>query len=271
MTQQVGFIGGGNMASALINGMLNNGIQPATIHVADPNQEQLQTLLALNNAINTYNDGAKLLEHIDILILAVKPQIMQDVVTPLASKIKPDTLIVSVAAGVPVNKLQQWLGQEMSVIRCMPNTPALIGCGASGLFANALVSEEQKKALEELFNTVGITAWLDSEAAIDQVIAVSGSGPAYFFYLMELMQKTGEELGLPADLSQALTIQTALGAAQLASQSDDNPATLRAKVTSKGGTTAAAIELMQQQGMDETIRSAMQAAVTRAGELADEL
>lgn len=271
MTQKTGFIGGGNMASALVNGMLNNGIDPTSIYVADPDRAQQQALLTLDNAINTFNDGAELLDAVDVLILAVKPQIMQTVVEPLAHKIKADTLIVSVAAGVPVEKLNQWLGKEMPIIRCMPNTPALVGCGASGLFANPLVSAEQKTAVETLFNTVGITAWLDSEAAIDQVIAVSGSGPAYFFYLMELMQQTGTELGLPAELAQALTIQTALGAAQLASQSDDNPATLRNKVTSKGGTTAAAIELMQEQGMDETIRTAMQAAVTRAAELADEI
>ncbi len=271
MTQNTGFIGGGNMASALVNGMLNNGIDPASIYVADPDKTKQTALLALNSAINTCNDGAELLDDIDVLILAVKPQIMQAVVEPLAHKINADTLIVSVAAGVSVDKLVNWLGKEMSIIRCMPNTPALVGCGASGLFANQLVSTEQKKIVETLFNTVGITAWLESEAAIDQVIAVSGSGPAYFFYLMELMQQTGTELGLPAELAQALTIQTALGAAQLASQSDDNPATLRDKVTSKGGTTAAAIELMQELGMDETIKAAMQAAVTRAAELADEI
>ena len=271
MTQKTGFIGGGNMATALINGMLSNSINPSSIYVADPDQTQQEALLALNSSINLFSDGAELLNHIDTLILAVKPQIMQAVVEPLANKIKADTLIVSVAAGVPIEKLSQWLGREMAIIRCMPNTPSLVGCGASGLFANALVSPEQKTSVAELFNTVGITAWLDSEAAIDHVIAVSGSGPAYFFYLMELMQKTGTELGLTAELAQALTIQTALGAAQLASQSDDNPATLRNKVTSKGGTTAAAIELMQAQGMDETIKKAMLAAVTRATELADEI
>jgi len=271
MNQKTGFIGGGNMASALINGMLNNGINPANIYVADPDQAQQQALLALNSSINLYSDGAELLNDVDVLVLAVKPQIMQAVVEPIANQINSDTLIVSVAAGVPIDKLTNWLGREMAIIRCMPNTPSLVGCGASGLFANALASPAQKTAVETLLNTVGISAWLDSEAAIDQVIAVSGSGPAYFFYLMEIMQQAGTELGLPAELSQALTIQTALGAAQLASQSEDNPATLRDKVTSKGGTTAAAIELMQQQGMDETIRAAMQAAVTRASELADEI
>lgn len=269
--QKLGFIGGGNMAAALLSGMLNNGSDAKDLYVADPNNDQLEKLRQLDTALNTYADGQELLAEVPTLVLAVKPQIMQSVVSSLAANIQPGTLIISIAAGVPVAKLQQWLGADYPIIRCMPNTPALVGTGASGLFATDNVSAEQKQQVEQLFNTVGISVWLDNETAIDHVIAVSGSGPAYFFYLMELMQQHGEALGLDPETAKKLTIQTALGAAQLAASSADDLSTLRANVTSKGGTTEAALQCMQQLGLENTIQSAMQAAVNRAAELAKDV
>jgi len=266
----IGFIGGGNMASAIIRGLLAQKISPESIHVADPSADQRQALKVINPELNRYQDGSEIPADVDAVVLAVKPQIMATVVMPLVRKFKPETLVISIAAGVPMQKLADWFGPKRSIVRCMPNTPALVGLGTSGLYAAAQVTQTQRELTEAIFNSVGISFWLDQESDIDSVIAVSGSGPAYFFYLMECMQKTALELGLAPEVAEKITIQTALGAATLASTSQDTPATLRQNVTSKGGTTEAAINHMQAQKLPTTIQQAMHAAVNRATALSNQ-
>lgn len=265
----IGFIGGGNMATAIIHGLVNQQFAPDNIHVADPSAERRKELSALNNAINTYEDGSEIPSNLDAIVLAVKPQIMRQVVESLAPRFDSKTLFISIAAGVPMDKLASWLALQTPIVRCMPNTPSLVGLGTSGLYANKEVSATQRQATETIFNSVGISFWLKKESDIDSIIAVSGSGPAYFFYMMECMQNTAQELGLSPEIAEEITIQTALGAATLAKSSNDKPATLRENVTSKGGTTEAALAHMQEQNFSAIIQQAMQAAVDRAAALSN--
>ncbi|HEX5636476.1 MAG TPA: pyrroline-5-carboxylate reductase, partial [Gammaproteobacteria bacterium] len=205
-------------------------------------------------------------------ILAVKPQIMQPVcrdLCPVIQQKKP--LLISIAAGIRSQDMDRWLGNNTAIVRCMPNTPALLRCGATGLFANNRVNVEQQKIAQRILSAAGTTTWVSDENLIDAVTAVSGSGPAYFFLLMEAMIAAGEKLGLDKKTAQQLTLQTALGAARMAMESEVDAATLRARVTSKGGTTEAAIKHFQENNFTKLVSDALASANHRAGELADSL
>ena len=262
------FIGGGNMARSLINGIIqdNNAVQ---LCVVDPDENQLDAIRQNWPSVTTYTDTHGVIAKSDVVIFAVKPQIMQTVVEDIASLAQQyQPLCISIAAGITEAKIARWLGGKLPIVRCMPNTPALVQSGATGLFANAYVSSEQRDLAESILRAVGITLWLEQESLLDAVTALSGSGPAYFFLVMEAMQAAAEKMGIaPAD-AQLLTLQTAFGAAKLALESSDQPAQLRQNVTSKGGTTEAALKELMSGGLVELFDTALQAAEQRAKELA---
>ncbi len=264
----VAFIGAGNMARSLIVGMLQEAGN-LQLRVSDPDQNQLDVIRSYGSQIFTSTDNAAALQGADVVVLAVKPQMMRTVIEPLqdlAQKQRP--LFVSVAAGIREESLNAWLGGHLPIVRCMPNTPALVKAGATGLYANPQVSKEQRSLAESILRTVGITLWFEDEAKLDAVTAVSGSGPAYFFLVMEAMQAAAESLGLKPEDAQLLVVQTALGAARLALESDQKPAELRKQVTSKGGTTEAALNKLNTGGLVPLFAEALQAAAQRSKELA---
>ncbi len=269
MTAHITFIGGGNMATSLIGGLIGNHYPADKITVAEPDTVKLQQL-EQQYSLKTSTDNATAIAHSDIVVLAVKPQILQAVCRDMAADIQSrQPLIISIAAGIRSSDIERWLGGDCALVRCMPNTPSLIRCGATGLYANARVTAEQRQLAENILAAAGITLWVEDEELIDAVTAVSGSGPAYFFLFIEAMQKAGETLGLSADSARQLSLQTALGAARMAVESDDDPGTLRAKVTSKGGTTEAAINSFMANNFDDLVRQALTSARDRATELAD--
>lgn len=262
------FIGGGNMATSLIGGLLKQGFPANTLAVCDPVAETRDRLQS-DFKISTYhsNDHASAA---DVVVLAVKPQIMKTVATELASAITHQPLVISIAAGIPIAALQAWLGENTPLVRCMPNTPALLQKGATGLYATRDVSPVQHSLAEDIISAVGTVSWFDSEQDIDKVTALSGSGPAYFFLVMEAMENAGVKLGLDRDTARQLTIQTALGAASMASQGEFEPAELRRRVTSPGGTTESAINSFMADRLPDIFEQAMQAAYQRSIEMADE-
>lgn len=267
------FIGGGNMATSLIGGLIAKGHPADSIYVSDPNESQ-RSQLEQQFSINTCSDCKSAMENSDIVVLAVKPQIMkavaQDVKAALTDiSIKP--LFVSIAAGINLYSLQTWLGEDQAIVRCMPNTPSLIQLGASGLFANEQTSIVQRNLAETVLKAAGIVQWVQSEVEIDAVTAVSGSGPAYYFLLMEAMIDAGIELGLSRETASELTIQTAIGAAHMAKESDVDVAELRKRVTSPGGTTEQAINSFESANLRDIVKSALNAAHSRSAELAQEL
>lgn len=266
----IGFIGAGNMASSLIGGMLQSSFKSGQLMVSDRSNEQLQKLHR-QFGIHTTTDNAQLARTCDVLVLAVKPQVMQAVCAELPSSRKPGQLVISIAAGITCTSLTSWLGADTPVVRCMPNTPALRGQGVSGLYAVEQVSDEQRKLTENIMNAVGISLWLEREAQIDAVTAVSGSGPAYFFYLMEAMADAGVQLGLPPEIAERLTLFTALGAADMAVHSDVDTAELRRRVTSPNGTTEQAIKSFAKDDLPGMVARAMRAAAERSAELSKEL
>ena len=267
---RIGFIGAGNMATSLIGGMLQGSFKPNQVMASDRSEEQLQRL-SRQFGIHTSTDNADLARDCDVLVLAVKPQVLQAVCRALPAERKAGQLVVSIAAGITCSSLASWLGADTPLVRCMPNTPALRGQGVSGLFAVTQVSGEQKKLTENIMNAVGISLWLEQEEQIDAVTAVSGSGPAYFFYLMEAMTNAGEQLGLPREVAERLTLFTALGAADMAVHSDVDTAELRRRVTSPGGTTEQAINSFARDDLPGMVARAMQAAAARSAELSKEL
>ena len=271
-TLRIAFIGGGNMAASLIGGLRAQGLPASAICASDPGADR-RTELHDAHGIDTYADNAQAVAGADVVVLAVKPQVMQTVCRDLAPHLQASQLIVSIAAGITCASLQQWLGADTprAIVRCMPNTPALLRQGVSGLFANAAVSDEQKRQAEQLLSAVGLALWLDREELIDAVTAVSGSGPAYFFLLIEAMTAAGEQLGLPRETAAELTLQTALGAARMACESDVEAAELRRRVTSPNGTTEAAIKAFQAGGLEALVQQAMDAAARRSAELAEQL
>lgn len=269
--QQIGFIGGGNMASSLIGGLVSNGYPADNITVSDLDADKL-AYLNETFGVNSTQDSNQLVLQSDILVLAVKPQHMQsvaDIIKISVQKKKP--VVVSIAAGIRINALQRWLGGELPVVRCMPNTPALVKAGATGLFANEEVKEEQKDQVESLLRAVGVTVWLAEEGDLDSVTALSGSGPAYFFMVMEALEAAAIEAGLDQKTAQLLTQETALGAAKMALESSESAAVLRQRVTSPGGTTERAIGVMEERGLQGIFREALLAAKERSAELSDEL
>ena len=271
-TPRIAFIGGGNMAASLIGGLRAQGLPASAICASDPGTDR-RTELHDTHGIDTFADNAQAVAGADVVVLAVKPQVMQTVCRDLAPHLQASQLIVSIAAGITCASLQQWLGADTprAIVRCMPNTPALLRQGVSGLFANAAVSDEQKRQAEQLLSAVGLALWLDREELIDAVTAVSGSGPAYFFLLIEAMTAAGEQLGLPRETAAELTLQTALGAARMACESDVEAAELRRRVTSPNGTTEAAIKAFQAGGLEALVQQAMDAAARRSAELAEQL
>lgn len=266
------FIGGGNMAASIIGGLVADGRAPEGIIVADPSAETLAGLAARWPGLCTTSDNHAAAADAGILVLAVKPQVMRAVtedLLPTVARTRP--LIVSIAAGVRAGDIDRWLGGGHAIVRCMPNTPALVRSGASGLYANLAVSAAQRNAAERILRAVGLTLWVGNEAQLDAVTAVSGSGPAYFFYVMEAMQAAGEKLGLAPEQARLLVLETAFGAAKLALESTDDAATLRARVTSPGGTTERAIRALESGGLMPLFEQALAAAADRARELGDEL
>lgn len=269
-TPTIGFIGAGNMATSLIGGMLQQNIKASQILASDRTAEQVERL-GKQFGIRTSTDNDLLAAECDVLVLAVKPQVMQAVCRVLSTERKPGQLIISIAAGISCASLESWLGEGSAIVRCMPNTPSLRRQGVSGLFANAQVSDTQKQQTEAILNAVGISLWLEREELIDAVTAVSGSGPAYFFYMMEAMTAAGEQLGLPRDTAERLTLFTALGAADMAVHSDVDAAELRRRVCSPGGTTERAINSFAEDDLPAIVARAMQAAAARAAEMTKEL
>ena len=270
-TPSLCFIGGGNMARSLIGGLIADGWPANRIRVADVDAEALARL-AERFGIATGTDNRAAAADADILVLAVKPQVMHPVASDLAAaETKRPQLIISIAAGIRSSDLDRWLGGNNAVVRCMPNTPALVQSGATALFANARVDSEQRDLAESILRAVGLTLWLDDEQQMDAVTALSGSGPAYFLLVMEALQAAGERLGLPADTARLLTLQTAFGAAKMALESAEDAGTLRRQVTSPGGTTERAIQVMEDGLLRDLMARALSAACERSRELADQL
>ncbi|MDJ0832943.1 MAG: pyrroline-5-carboxylate reductase [Gammaproteobacteria bacterium] len=268
MTQStICFIGAGNMASSLIGGLIDQGYPSAQIIACDIDQDKLKQLQQ-QFAVRIETDNNQAIRQAQIVVLAVKPQVLQQVCREL-QPIANSPLYISIAAGVRATDIDRWLGGNQALVRCMPNTPALVGLGASALFANNLVSADQQQLAEQIMQSTGISVWVDDEAQLDAVTAISGSGPAYFFLFIEALEQAAIELGLAADTAAILARQTALGAATMAI--DKDVAGLRQQVTSKGGTTERAIASFQHNQLTQIVLAATQAAQQRSVELAEEL
>ena len=270
-TNTIAFIGAGNMASSLVGGLVADGHPRDTIWVTDVDGEKLEQLQT-RFQVNTTGDNNQAVRRAETIVLAVKPQVMAVVLQDIARSAKETSpLIVSVAAGVRVRDILGGLGYDAAIVRTMPNTPALLGCGATALFANEFVSAEQRSRAENILRAVGVTAWVDVETLLDAVTALSGSGPAYYFFLMEVMERIGVDLGLDQDTARALTLQTALGAARMANETGESPATLRRRVTSPGGTTEAALKRLRAGDFESALKEALKAARDRSIDLGEEL
>jgi len=263
------FIGGGNMASCLVGGTIANGFDPDDILVSEPN-EASRNRLKKEFGLAVSEDNQAAVANATVVVLAVKPQIMRKVTMALAPALKDHAVVVSIAAGISVESLQGWLGSSVSIIRAMPNTPSLVLAGATALFANPLATAPQKDIVSKIFQAVGYCCWVKREDQINAVIAVSGSGPAYFFRILEIMQQVGQELGLSEEIARELASHTALGASQMAKQSASSPAELRRQVTSPGGTTERALSTFQKEGLETIFRRAMTSALERAEEMSED-
>lgn len=270
-SSKITFIGGGNMATSLIGGLIADGYDSRQITVSDPDPEKLAQLAA-RFGVRTEPDNHKAAKGAAILVLAVKPQILEGVARNLAESVRQgQPLIISIAAGIREAALIEWLGGEAAVVRSMPNTPALIQSGATGLHAGPGVTQPQRDQAESILRAVGLTRWVDDEAQMDAVTAVSGSGPAYFFLIMEAMEAAACEMGLDAETARLLILQTALGATRMAMESSDAPAVLRQKVTSPGGTTEKALNILEEGALPALFLKALQGAEARSRELSDML
>lgn len=265
--ERITFIGGGNMAQSLVGGLIEDGYRADLVHVADPDSDQRMNL-ARRFRVHVHADNREAIAHAKAIVVAVKPQVIKSVLEPLGPALrKQQSLVISIAAGVREPDISRWLGGQVPVVRTMPNTPALVRAGATALYANKHVSQAQRDLAESLLRAVGITQWLDDESLLDIVTALSGSGPAYFFLLMEILEAAAIELGLPQQTARLLTLETALGAARMALESDEDPAHLRQRVTSPGGTTEMATRVLESGGARELFHRALQAATNRASEL----
>jgi len=267
---RITFIGGGNMARSLVGGLIGRDVDPAGIAIAEPRAEARQALQH-DFGVRTFADGGAAVADADVVVLAVKPQVLTGVCKALAPVLagrRP--LVVSIAAGIRSDQIDRWLGGDSAIVRCMPNTPALIGAGASGLFANARVSEDQKRQAEELLAAAGVTAWVGDEAQIDTVTGIAGSAPAYFFLLVEALEEAAVSRGLPRDTARTLAAQTCLGAGRMMVESGESPETLRQRVTSPNGTTQAALESFDRDHLREIVARAVNACAERGAALARE-
>ena len=262
-------LGAGNMGRALIGGLLRHGMRPEQISVGE-SYEEARATLSRELGIAATADNAAAVDKANLIVLAVKPQQAASVLAPLAPQLRQRRpVVLSVAAGIRVDALRSWCGADIPVIRAMPNRPALVGAGATGLFASPKISASHRAMAEEVMQSVGEVVWVATEDALDVVTALSGSGPAYFFLLAEAMAKAGVDLGLPADTARRLSIATLHGAGLLAQVGDADLARLRAEVTSKGGTTEAALSVLQAAGFNELVGRALEAAARRGRELAE--
>ncbi|MFT4248950.1 MAG: pyrroline-5-carboxylate reductase [Pseudomonas sp.] len=261
------FIGGGNMARSLIAGLVRRGIAGTRIRVADPGEVTRQALVA-DFGVQAFAEAAEAVDGADTWVLAVKPQVIRGVCESLAARAQAsDPLVISIAAGITGAQLERWLGGDRAVVRAMPNTPALLGAGVTGLHASARVGQAQREQAERLLGSAGATVWVEDTALIDAVTAVSGSGPAYVFLLAEAMEAAALQQGLPAQAARTLVLQTVLGAARMLTEAGETPAELRRRVTSPNGTTQAAIETFQAGGFEALTAQAIDAAAQRAREL----
>ena len=266
----IAFSGAGNMASALFGGLIKQGFAASQIRATDPSETCREQ--AANMGVIAGTDNVAAIKDADAVVIAVKPQVLKQVLAPLQNALaEKKPLLISIAAGIDLASLQNWAGPGVPIVRCMPNTPALVQAGATGLYASDAVSDQQQLLAENILDAVGISVWVAREADLDSVTAVSGSGPAYFFMVMEAMQQAGEKLGLPAAVAKQLTLQTALGAAKMALESDVSPAELRRRVSSPGGTTLEAIKTFEAGGLVPLFEDAMTNCAARSVELAKEL
>ncbi|REL32189.1 pyrroline-5-carboxylate reductase [Thalassotalea euphylliae] len=265
---KIAFIGAGNMNRAIIAGLVNNDVEPSNITVSNPSAPKREAL-ANEYGINQTSSNSQAAEHADIVVLGVKPHLITTVCQEIAEVIEIEhKCFISVAAGTTMTQIQAALGENKSVIRAMPNTPSQLGLGVTGAFASEQVTDEQRVAADRLMKATGIVKWLAQESDIDHIIAVSGSGPAYFFLFMEAMASEAERLGFTSAEARTLVQQTALGAAQMVVENDIAIGQLRENVTSKGGTTQAALNAFTEGGLPELVSGAMQAAIARAKEMA---
>ena len=267
---RIAFIGGGNMARSLISALVEAGHPVDHLRVSEPNAE-LRTELDRDFGVAAFDNAKDACAHADVVLIAVKPQLFKRVCTELVSAFagsKP--LIISIAAGITIAQIDGWLGGGNAIVRCMPNTPALIGAGATGLHANDSTSAEQRVQAESILGRAGITRWIDDEAMIDVVTALSGSGPAYFFLLVEALENAAVKQGLPRETARALATQTCLGAGRMLTESGESPEALRKRVTSPNGTTHAAVTAFEEGGLRKLADSAVVAATERGRELAAE-
>jgi pyrroline-5-carboxylate reductase len=264
------FIGGGNMARSLIGGLIATGYPAKHLCASDPSDEKLSAL-AQEFGIRTDSDNCTAVENTEVVVLAVKPQVMQQAVTTLgAALMGTNQLIISIAAGIRLQEITAWLGHDAAAVRTMPNTPALVGSGVTALYANPLVSTAQRDLAESIMRAVGATLWLDEEAQLDAVTAVSGSGPAYFFLFIEALEEAALANGLPAEAARLLAVETAFGAAKMALATRTDPAKLRVQVTSPGGTTERALAEFEQGDLRGLVLRAVDAATRRSRELAEQ-
>ena len=267
----IAFIGGGNMGRSLIGGLIADGFDASKIQVADPDAQQLDAL-ATQFGITAMESNKQAVQNCDVMVLAVKPQIMRKVAEDLAPQLQQqNTLVISIAAGIREDALNRWLGGDLPIVRTMPNTPALVKSGATALHANRHVSREQRSLAESVMRAVGLAVWLEEESQMDAVTALSGSGPAYIFLVMEAMEQAGRELGLTPETARLLTLQTSFGAAKMALEASEDTGTLRQRVTSPGGTTEQAINVLSEGNIQQLFTDALKAAHTRAVELAEQL
>ena len=270
-TPTIAFIGGGNMAASLIGGLVADGWDADRIRVADPDGSRRERL-ASSHGVHTASDNCTTAAGADIVVLAVKPQALKAVCDEIAATIGGrSALVISIAAGIREPDLRRWLGAGTAIVRTMPNTPALVQTGATGLYANPQVSGPQREMAETVMRAVGLALWVEDEALLAAVTALSGSGPAYHFLFMEALEEAGIQLGLSAEPARLLSLQTALGAAKMALESSDSTAVLRRRVTSPGGTTERALAVLEDGRLRELVARALAAAAERARELGDEL
>jgi len=265
---RISFIGCGNMGRSLIGGLIANGLSVNSITGADVNAEQRQTTASQYN-IEVLEDNQQAIKDADVVVLAVKPQSMHETLESIKATLSLEKpLFISIAAGIKLSDLGKWAGGDLAIVRAMPNTPALIQAGATALCANQITSDAQRDLAEAIMRSVGLALWLDDESLMDTVTALSGSGPAYYFLIMEAMEKAATLLGLPQDQARILTLQTAFGAAKMALESTHDAESLRKQVTSPGGTTEQALNVLMNGDIEGLFADALKAAQERSAELA---
>jgi pyrroline-5-carboxylate reductase len=268
--QKICFIGAGNMASAIVGGLVKNDLPASNIIATAPAKEHRDAIQEAWN-ISVEEDNAQAAKDADVIVLSVKPQVLQVVCESIQDSLAHKPLIISIAAGIGLDLLSKWLGDDQAIVRCMPNTPAQVLKGASGLIANPNVSADQKGLADELFQAIGLVEWVEDENLIHTVTALSGSGPAYIFLMIEAMEAAGVKQGLTPETARQLAAQTVAGAAEMVLKSDIEPAQLKRNVMSPGGTTERAIHTFEEKGLVEIVDQAMQAAADRSVSLAEEL